>query len=104
MKYVTLEKDDTVLDIGGTEFPVVVTCEVGGVYIPSCSGEMRSGSSSYEDLLEVPSAATFDAEESVCTIVVFDEGGIELGTLKLRGVEWFDLWFDDENVINEIIN
>jgi hypothetical protein len=101
---VKLDEKDAALSIGSTAFEVVVSCEVSGIYTASQEGKMRSGSSSYEDLQDVPAEATFDAEDSTCTVVVLDEGGIEVGTLKLRGVEWFDLFYDDENVIEQIDN
>jgi len=91
----TMENDNATIKIFKEEYQCVVTAEVEIDYTEGCSGWMRSGSSSYEDLGDPPSAGEVEVTDATCTVEIFDKDGKDMGTLTLSGTDWFDSWFDD---------
>lgn len=88
-------KEDATIKIFSNEQSCAVTADVEIEYTKGESGWMKSGSSSYEDLGEPPSAGDIKVVGAKLHVVIFDEKGTEIGELNLEGIDWFDLWFDD---------
>lgn len=95
---VTLEKDDTTIDIGGVSFSCSVECEAEVDYTPSYSGQMTGRT---EDA-DPPHGAEVDVKASRSDVTIYDDKGEEIGKLILRGTEWFDEWFDHETVVEQL--
>lgn len=89
------EKDDAKITIGGSTFCCTVNASVEVTNTKGQHGCMRSGSSSYEDLVEPPSGGEVEIESATLTIFIYDNSGNDIGKLELNGEEWFYNWFDE---------
>ena len=89
-----LENDNAKIVIFGKEYDCFVNAKVKVIHTKGCHGWMKSGSSSYEDLGEPPSAGEVEFDEATCTVEIFEKEK-PVGTLTLEGEEWFDVWFDE---------
>jgi hypothetical protein len=91
-----LEKDECTIEINGKEYHGELQATVEVNYTAGTSGSMRSGSSSWDDLLEAPSPANIEVEWAECFMFLYKADGNEIEmTLKLNGVDWLQELFGE---------
>jgi hypothetical protein len=94
---VSMMNETATITIDRSEYKCIVEGTADVTWVEGDSGSMKSGSSSYEDVEEVPSAGEIiSIENAVCTVVILDHNIDEIGELKLVGIDWFDRWFHIE--------
>ena len=91
----TIEKDEVEIKLNGATYLCHLEAEVEVDYTAGCSGSMRSGSSSYEDLAEPPSPPDIEVEWAESTLTIYNDHGEEIGTLVMKGVKHFNELFGE---------
>jgi len=90
-----LENDECKISIGGREFCCSVNAEVEINYTQEVSAQNMGGR--MEDAVPA-SPAEAEVTAALCDVEIYDDDGDEIGKLKLKGVEWFDAWFEPDEI------
>ena len=87
---IKIEKDEVKIDLNGTEYLCHLEADLVIETTEGSGGVMRSGSSSYEDLLEAPSSDCVDVLQATTTLTLFNDHGEKVGTILVDGKQFFE--------------